>query len=249
MRRLTLILAVGILVGACGNTTVDSSASTSTAGPSDDLARASATEVPSSPPSGPAEWSAVQGQLQGGTYVMRYADIGGSAAYPTLTFTFTVADGWDKVAIDGLLWGDSGARVGFAVPDAVYADPCDPDRGVTVQPVGPSVSELATALLNVRGWDGEFVDISDSFGYPALHVSLAAPTGPSCEGRNNEAPLLRTAGFPGFVDAGLDGATLDLWILSVEGTRVVIFARTPADASAAARQDVQAVLDSVRIEA
>jgi hypothetical protein len=51
------------------------------------------------------------------------------------------------------------------------------------------------------------------------------------------------------VDAGLEGATLDLWILSVEGTRVVIFARTPSDASAAARQDVQAVLDSVRIDA
>jgi hypothetical protein len=248
MRRFISLLAIGILMGACTNTSASSSALPSTAAPTNDGAGATGDAAPSSTPVGPAEFSDVQGQLHGGTYVLRYGSIGGRANFPTLSFTFTVPDGWEKVGVDGVLWSSNGTRVGFSVPDAVFMDPCVPERGVARQALGPTVSELAFALLDVPGWDSAFVGVTDDFGYGALQLAVTVPDVPAC-GVDDHRPLLRTPGFPGYVDAGLSGTTVDLWIMSAEGTRVVIYSHTPADASAAVRDELRAVLESVRIDA
>ena len=182
--------------------------------------------------------------LPPGPYVMPYANIAGRS-YPTLSFGFTVPDsGWQRVAIDGLLWNDNGARLGFAVTDNVFADPCDSGKGVVNPAVGPTVAELTEAVQQVPGQSvAADVEWDEYFGHAGTHVILVGTDASECD----EAPLLRTPGFPGFVMAAGSDEQVDLWILSVQGTRVVVHTHRPVDASTDLDASLGAILQSIQI--
>ena len=175
---------------------------------------------------------------------MPYANIAGPS-YPTLSFLFTVpGPGWQRVAIDGLLWNDNGTRLGFAVTDNVFADPCEPRSGVVQPAVGPTVAELTEAVQQVPGQSlAADVEWDEYFGYAGTHVTLVGTDTSECA----EAPLLRTPGFPGFVMAAGSQEQVDLWILSVQGTRVVVHAHRPVDASTDVDATLGAILQSIQI--
>jgi hypothetical protein len=214
---------------------------------------ATPTAVPSSEPSAsavadaPIEFESVEkgSMLAPGTYRLAYGEIGGRERYPSLAFDFTLAEpGWQRVAIDGLLWNDNGARFGFAVADNVYTDPCDLGGESMLPPVGPTVTELANALGDLPGIDAS-AEHDVYLGYGGHHVTLTAPEGSAgCEG---ESGVLRAPGFPGFIMGPDPDTALELWILSVEGTRVIVLAYVPRDASSELRDEVQAIFDSIRI--
>jgi hypothetical protein len=188
-------------------------------------------------------------ELRAGTYVLRYADIGGEQAFPTLAITFTVPHGWDRVQVDGLLWSDAGMRLGFAVVDNLYVDPCDPDRGLRDPAVGPSVDDLTRALATVPGWKvaGEVSD--DEFsGFAGSRIELTGPADLSgCVDESSR--LLHILGAPGYAPAISGSEHHELRILNVQGTRLVIYAATETDTLDANREELETVLNSIQIEA
>jgi hypothetical protein len=82
-------------------------------------------------------------------------------------------------------------------------------------------------------------------GYGGHHVTLTAAEGAA--GCADESGVLRAPGFPGFVMGPDADTALEMWILSVEGTRVIILAYLPREASSELRTEVQAIFDSTRI--
>jgi hypothetical protein len=184
------------------------------------------------------------GPLPAGTYVMPYASIGGAERFPTLSFQFTVPSGWQRVGVDGLLWNDNGPGILFAVADNVFADPCDPDTQAVTPAVGPTVDELTRALAAVPGVSTGEVEWDQFFGFMGNHITLTGDPEASCA---EESRLLRAAGFPGYVPGPGEGERADMWILSVEGTRVVIVSPLDEDASDGAIAEVQDILASIVI--
>ena len=184
------------------------------------------------------------GQLQPGTYV---------TAHPFLArVTFTVPTGWE-----GLMGGpylvDLGkpaqpGAVSFQVFDTVYADPCDFSKGPLAPRPGPSVDDLATALVGLpRLGVTAPTDITID-GYRGKQFTLTAPsdlTGCTLSPDGNlllwELPLGARIGMTrGEVDR--------VWILDVDGQRLVIVApEHPGALNAPSKAEVQAVLDSIRI--
>jgi class 3 adenylate cyclase len=185
-------------------------------------------------------------RLAPGDYVLHYASIGGAQAFPTLSISFTLPAGWDRVRADGLLWNDAGARLGFAVVDNLYVDPCDPDRGLREPAVGPSVDDLTRALTSDAEWQAAEVTEGFFFGFAGNHVALTAPAAlSSCA--EESWRFLHTLGNPGYVPA-FSSERVDTWILNVAGTRLVIAANSDPQLSGRVRAELQAIIDSIRIE-
>jgi class 3 adenylate cyclase len=183
-----------------------------------------------------------------GEYVLTFANIGGAQDFPTLKVYFTVAaDGWKRQRVDGLLWNDADARLGFAVVDNLYLDPCDPDRGLREPPVGPSVDDLTRALTDLADWRWAEVREGIYFGFGGTFMELAAPPDTSAcpEG---QLRFLHTLGSPGYAPTS-SGQLNELWILNVAGTRLVIVAQTHPDATPPrVRAELLEIIDSTRIE-
>ena len=204
----------------------------------------------SAPDSAPMEFTdrgGESGSRPPGTYVLHYSDIAGTAAFPTLAFTFTLPEGWERVAIDGLAWGPNGTRLRFAVVDNLYVDPCDPTLGVLDPPVGASVDDLALALGTLPGIEIGQVEFNDYFGgFSGLRIPITITADPaSCSAE--ELRLAHTYGFPGFVEIFGLGERHELFVVAVEGTRVVIDAISTDEASDGARAALLAVVDSIQI--
>ena len=237
MRRPSAVLIILILATGCGSSLQSSAASVASARPS-------ATSGPSSGAGAPVSWESVEGgRLPAGTYTFAYSSIAGSGSYPTLAFTFTLDSGWEKVGLEGLLWGDSGAKLGFAVPDNVFADPCDVGRGLVDPAPGPTIDEMTRALFEIPGWEASEWEWDSYMGFTGSHFRLAGP--PNLDGCEEPVRLVRTPGWPGFVE--YFGDPLEVWLLNVRGTRVLIYASRPADMTASDAAELQAVFDSIQI--
>jgi hypothetical protein len=239
-------LALVLVLASCSSQTSTNPDATTSPDP-----LASSTPVESSAPdSAPMDFmdrSGESGSRQPGTYVLHYSDIAGAAAFPTLAFTFTLPAGWERVAIDGLAWGPNGTRLRFAVIDNLYVDPCDPTLGVQDPPVGASVADLALALGTLPGIEIGEVEFNDYFGgFSGLRFPVTTTVDPSsCA--VEELHLAHTYGFPGFIEAFGDGERHEMFIVAVEGTRVVIDAISTDEASDGARAGLLAVVDSIQI--
>jgi hypothetical protein len=244
MKTSSAAVAAILLLTSCTGQEVSST-------PQATVPTSSAPAESSAPDSEPMSFEDIEsgsGRLDPGTYVLHYSSIGGAEAFPTLAFTFTLPAGWDRVIIDGLAWNDKGLRIGFAVVDNLYVDPCDPELGLLEPPVGPSVDDLATALNTVPGIEITETNFDTYFGYPGVRLVVGSLDDPSsCP--DDELRLAHVYGFPGVLAGMGEGESHELWILEVEGTRVVVHAVTAAGASAGARAEMQSVIDSIEIQA
>lgn len=241
MRRPSCVLVILVLIAGCGNSQ-QSPAPSTTGVP--ESALPSASSASSGVSDAPIDMASLDsGPLRPGTYRFAYSSIAGTESFPTLAFTFRVGPGWEKVGLEGLLWGPNGAKLGFAVPDNVYADPCDADRGLLDPPPGPTIDELTRALFALPGWEAVDWEWDNYLGFIGSHFRLTAPADLSaCE---EPMRILRAPGWPGFVESF--GDTLELWLLNVRGTRVLIYTSTPADMSVEDSGVIRAVFDSIRI--
>jgi hypothetical protein len=207
---------------------------------------ASTAPQPSAADSEPIAFEDVPGgsRLEPGTYVLHYSSIGGAEAFPTLAITFTVPALWERVMIDGLLWNDAGAKLGFLVADNIYADPCDAEGGPHQPAVGASVDDLVTALTDLPGWEGAEVSDETFQGYRGMRIEVTNPgVGQPCE----DPVALSTHGNPGVFPAPTD-ERLVLHVLDVDGTRLVVAELSAEDAANSLLAELQAVVDSVEIE-
>jgi hypothetical protein len=197
-----------------------------------------------------------EGQLEPGTYrATPFAAAGApgvcegqpgcteSPADNSIAFTVTVPDGWSISGLGGI-WVDSnappdGAMLIFWRGGWLYEDPCNASGSPSME-VGPTADDFATAIADHPLFDATAPVAVTLGGYSGKYVDISAP-----------ADLGQCVGEYRLWDPGIYAQGPEhrwhLWILDVEGTRVVVqtmdYPGTPADR----RADLQAMVDSLEI--
>ncbi len=228
----------------------------------------------SAPPSASAAASAAEvplrdGPLQDGTYVTApFIQPGSDACFvppqpgcidatndDSIRVTFTVPDGWAGIGPDGI-WLASvgseppgGAGASFSRGASLYSDPCRA-AGTPEIPVGPTVADFVDAISDHPLLDATPpVDVTLA-GYSGKYLDIQVPADPTIQGSSEPASL---AGCPIYrpwepgVFAQGPSHRWHLWILDVEGVRVVVETMDYAATSVQHRAELQAIVDSVRI--
>jgi len=160
--------------------------------------------------------------------------------------TFTLPLGWERIQ-HMLIWGQT-KWFGFDIVDNVYVDPCHTELGVRDPPIGPAPADLAEALTHIPGWEVTAIDDVTFDGFAGKYVKLIAPADISACSNPNDRILLPTRSWPGLFGAARANEPMELWILDVEGTRLVIHAGREPAAGAFVIAELQTVIDSIRID-
>lgn len=200
----------------------------------------SATTAPSATPANFGDYPDLTA-LTPGSYVFTHVE--------PLRVSFTVPSGWEKGdANDWVVWSseDEKATLAVASVDNLYVDPCRQDSGLRDPVVGPTVDDLATALGSVQGvtfspaadvtlagFAGKYLEYipPDTFGDCAADIFLWSVNG----GTDDQVAPAGDRAFR-------------LWILDVDGTRLIITASAPAGLPAFRLAELQAIIDSIQIE-
>jgi len=136
-----------------------------------------------------------------------------------------------------------GVGVGFHLVTGVPSDPCNP--GSPKVDLGDSTDDLATAVADRPGWSSTEPEPTTVSGFPATYVEIRADPG-AVEGCSDSV----SAYFAGALGRSASaGERLRLWIVDVEGTRLVVEAFNFGAASPEA--DVEAatqIVESLRIQ-
>lgn len=206
-------------------------------------ATATSSPTPSPSPS-PIALSDVQVPLDPGTYVT--AD-----PFP-LPIRMTVPAGWTgKIGGPYLVLLERTSAPGtiaFSIFDKVFADPCHTTTGYIDPPVGPTVEDLATALGGLPTVEVTTPVEATIGGRTGQQLTITAPTVTTgCE-------LVPGGTFPiwelplGSTNELMPGQVDRVWIVDVEGTRLVIDATDSLGTDAALDAEIQGILDSIRID-
>jgi hypothetical protein len=146
---------------------------------------------------------------------------------------------------------DSDAEFGFyaVLVDAIHADACVGSGGLLVD-VGPSVDDLTEALLQQQGPMASGPVEATLGGYPATRIDLTVPEGFDL-GPCNVADIGLQVWYSPPADKNfvlLSDAIASVYILDVDGQRQVFLTQSPSAATDEDMRELQAVLDSIRIE-
>lgn len=198
---------------------------------------------------GPTTLGAGTEALSAGTYVLDLEALTGrDGRFPTLTVK--VPDGWGNIDGWGILSGNGDTAMGitFWNVDEVFEHPCS--GGALIQP-GPTVADLVRALgqqpmrdatdqgaIVVDGFEGvqlewsvppdfDFSRCSDGY-----FNSWTAQSGSWNGGRYQQGP--------GQVDR--------LWILDIDGERLVVDASFMPSADAKDREELWLIMESIRFQ-
>ena len=161
----------------------------------------------------------------------------------SMSFTFTVPKGWSGMETTGI-WAASdrppgGAAMVFNLGGWVYSDPCTNGETSADIPVGLTVDEFANALaehpllevttpvdIELAGYSGKYLDlqvpedISECAAYRAFEYWLYAQ-GPSHRWH--------------------------LWILDVDGVRVVVESQDYESTPTEVQAELQGIVESIQI--
>jgi hypothetical protein len=187
--------------------------------------------------------SVAEEELEPGIYVSHPM-----ASNPSLAVTFTVPQGWQAFASNGLLpqgdastEGPDGMALAFFEVTGIYSDPCnslgDPDVDG-----GTTAADLATAFSAQTAYDATVEDVTFA-GYSGKQVELQLPSefDDSCRRQDyfvfNGSPYAQ----------GLSNRW-QLTILDVESSRLVIFSQDFAGTPASDRAELQSIIESIQIE-
>jgi hypothetical protein len=165
--------------------------------------------------------------------------------------TISVPAGWVGTvggSYAAYLDSESGyAVIAFSLAQSVYADPCS-EEGFLDPPPGPTVNDLAAALAALPGLDATSPADVTIDGYRGKQLVLTRSetfddcTLPAAKYQVWQLPL-------GTIFTITAGQRMALWILDVNGRRLVISVATFQATTARELSDVQEILDSIRIEA
>ena len=179
-----------------------------------------------------------------------------------LRVTYEVpSEGWAQWT-GAVKWGDAAKRldaVAITTVTNLVRDGCL-DHSYAEPPVGPSVDDLASGLAGLAPFrvTSPPKDVTVD-GYSGKHLELTVPDMPvghegftGCIGGNLnswvgalDAANEDGASFGGYTGPGYRE---EFWILDVEGTRLVIMAERSPGSPARDLAELQAILDSIRIE-
>jgi hypothetical protein len=182
--------------------------------------------------------------LDAGTYV--------STPFPAdpMRFTLTFPAGWRAFtdfaflpAAEGSSEAPDGMAFGFSQIDGLYSDPCFASGAGDVE-VGTTVDELVGAFAEQTAYGVTAPTDVTIAGYAGKRVDLTLPSdlGTSTCGYEDFVP------WPGSPYSQGPGNLWHLSILDVAGTRVVVMTNDFEGTPAQDRAEMQAILDSLRIE-
>ncbi len=203
------------------------------------LPRPDAELTPNLPP--PAWTDQLMTPLPPGSYYLDTPVAGSSDA--AIRVTFTVPDNWERVRIDGLLWGQD-KWVIVAVPSNLYVEGCE-EHVLADPPIGPTAADLAAALRSAAGWTVLRTSDASLDGHAGKRVELIAPAGDHCI---DDSRLLRVPGTPGYVPALRDRERVTMWILDVGDERLIIWEGGETGAPPDALAERRALVNSMDIE-
>jgi hypothetical protein len=186
------------------------------------------------------------GALEPGTYVFSTFDSDFDASY---RITMDLLDGYEGVD-GGPVNGGSGNSQGISAWTVgnLYADPCHWAGTLLDPPAGPSVDGLVEALASQPQRGASRPTAVELGGFTGTFMEMTVPAGidlADCQGGQ----------FRTWIDPALAGSRwLEpgqhdlLWIVDVDGRRLVIDAALGADTTAQDRADRMQMVESIRIE-
>jgi hypothetical protein len=165
-----------------------------------------------------------------------------------LRFTVAVPEGW--AGIGAAVWlptaeaaPPDGASLGFARGSWLHSDPCRGDVPLPDYPeieVGPSVDDFVNALVDHRELEVTTPVEVTVAGYSGKYVDLQIPSDIS------GCPTSYFVWEPGIYAQG-PAQRWHLWVVDVDGVRVVVHGTSYAGTSPQHRADLQAMVDSIQI--
>ena len=181
--------------------------------------------------------------------------VGGLAANPEecpdpsldddIRFTFDVPEGW--AGIGGTLFRadmgnepPGGAGIAFTRGGQLYSELCPPESGVPEIAVGPSVDDFVTALVDIRCSTRPSRSTSPWRPTRERYLELQAPS--------DVTACNHFVWQPGIYAQGPDHLW-HVWVLDVDGTRVVVRADTYPGTTQEVREQIDGIMESLRIDA
>jgi hypothetical protein len=161
----------------------------------------------------------------------------------SMSVTLTVPDGWDSFGLG--VWIDEnappgGAALGLNRGAWLFSDPCRKDAGSPDIPVGPAVDDFVNALA-----DHPLLDTTTP-----VDVTVDGYTGKALDLQVPEDILVCTTyrpWEPGIYAQG-PGHLWHLRVIDVDGDRVVIQSMEYAGTPSERRAELEAMVDSIKIE-
>jgi hypothetical protein len=174
----------------------------------------------------------------------------------SITFTFDAPAGWEPFGLGGSdpgpgealgVWIDGngppdGATLGFYPGSGLFSDPCLTEEEADAEadvPVGPTVDDLVTALVDHPSLDVTSpVDVTLA-GYSGKYLDLQVPDDISACAYYRPMDVHIYAQGP--------GQRWHMWVLDVGGVRVLVETNDYAGTSAQRLAEEQAMIDSLEI--
>ena len=175
-----------------------------------------------------------------------------SSAWSVTDFTVNFPEGWSVQY--GHVYAsntDGDDEFGFyaVVVDDIFADACDGTTGGLME-TGPSVSDLAAALLQQPGPEASDPVDTTLGGYPAVRIDLKVPQGfdlKACTLEGSGLQIWYSPPADKYLVLLADGSA-SVYILEVDGARQVFMTQHRSATSDEDVQELQTVLDSIHIE-
>ena len=158
--------------------------------------------------------------------------------------TFTLPAGWTNNGW-GVIKGDPIFGLIFMNVANIYSDSC-PSVQVN-PPVGPTVDDLASAWASMPGFNATAASDVTVDGFDGKYIELTVPDYNEKDCTYGMFNLLREAGSHGDYWAQGPNQHHQLWILDVDGTRLVIGATYFPNTSQQDRADLKEILNSIQI--
>jgi hypothetical protein len=159
----------------------------------------------------------------------------------------TMPSGWDQLATSrgaGMDGASTTLRAGVAGPV------CAPADSEAEESSGLSVEEFVAAITSAPALQATRADATLA-GFDGSVVNLTVPRTFSCDGGNgwNTGALEGRSSFvEGFGMPWAPGSHHELWVLDVEGVTFVLDAGYDADATAAEREELRAIVASAEFK-
>jgi len=243
--------ASGVLIGILSLTACGTGADSTTAAPPSVLADQTGEiqDMWDKPPLEPVE---------PGTY---FLDPDLDPSTPLRVVYHIESDGWSMWAGAVKFSGDGHVGMSITTVDNLVTDGCT-DHNHADPPIGTSVDALVNALANLAPFEVTSApDDVTVYGYSGKHLQLTVPDlaierdGAEVRFSECRAGQLKswvapfdTSPSDAFYGYTGPGYTEEFWILDVEGTRLMIAAERSAGSLEENVEELQAILDSIRIE-
>jgi hypothetical protein len=154
--------------------------------------------------------------------------------------TMQLLDGYEGG--DVVFGSDGGQGISTWAVGNVFADPCHSNHSLLDPPIGPSVDELVTGLASQKGHPSTTPTDVEVDGYAGEYLEMQVPAG-------TDVADCQDGKFRTWPDRFLESGQRDmLWIIDVDGDRLVIDSALGPNTTPQDRADRTRMVESIQIE-